>query len=110
MPRFVIQGDCLEILAGLFQQDADGRLFVAPWAAVSESPAVRGDLLEGPIRFGCHLMEVGVFCTVEAADLDPGCRLTIRGEGSPQDYYLLAHWRRLIKCQSGLSVSSESDG
>jgi hypothetical protein len=56
MPTFSVEEDCHAALARLFEVDQEGHLRFG-WSGHSLRPAVRDDLLAGPVRFRDYIME-----------------------------------------------------
>ncbi len=107
MPTFSVEGDCRAVLARLFEADHQGHLRFG-WSGHSLRPARIDDLLAGPVRFGDYIMEGSLAYEVQAEDLEPGCRLSIRGEGSNRDRFIRPQARHFI-IAAGIRITLESD-
>jgi hypothetical protein len=107
MPTFSVEGDCRAALARLFEADQQGHLHFG-WSGHSLCPAGHDDLLVGPVRFRDYIMEGFLAYNVQAEDLGPGCRLSIRGEGSNRDRFIRPQVRHFI-IAAELTITEESD-
>lgn len=106
MPTFLIDGDCAEILARLFDTDDRGHLQFGYPANSSTAPADAGDLLTGFVQFADYICEGAVNYGVRAEDRNPGCLLTVMGEGSNRDQYIRRAVRHYITGKN-LVIASE---
>jgi len=107
MITFSFEGDYHTALARLFEADQDGHLRFG-WTGHSLRPAGHDDILAGPVRFRDYIMEGFLVYNVQAEDLRPGCRLSIRGEGSNRDQYIRHQVRRYITA-AGLTINADSE-
>ena len=107
MPTFSVEGDCHTALARLFEAGHDGHPRFG-WSGHSLRPAGHDDLLAGPVRFRDYIMEGFLAYNVQAEDLSPGCRLSIRGEGSNRDQFIRPQVRHYIRA-AGLTMTVEPE-
>ena len=108
MPTFVIAGQCQDIVGKLFRSEQDRRLTFG-WTAQSISPTNLSDIFSAPVRFRDYIMEGFVVYTVKVDDMEPGCRLSVVGEGSNRDWSILPQVRHYILAAKMNLVSETSD-
>jgi hypothetical protein len=107
MPTFSVEGECRAALSRLFEADQDGHLRFG-WSGHSLRPTGHDDLLAGPVRFRDYIMEGFLTYDIRAEDLEPGCLLSIRGEGSGRDQFIRPQVRHFITA-AGLTITTEID-